>query len=135
MSVGELVGALVGVYTVRRDSGDGETGHEATPDGVLEEIRGILERSARSSEPRVRLAAAEWAGRVYAFSDVRARYTCVMLLGDERVEVREEARMGLRPYGRVGMGWESVGVGGGGDRCVRAPNYCSLCVCVCVCKT
>lgn len=92
LSVSEALSMVAGVYR----SGE-------APAAVLEDLHGLLEAAATSSEPRVRQAALDWAVRVFPFSDVRARYICIQLVGDPRVEVRELARNGLRPY-RVARG-------------------------------
>jgi len=57
----------------------------------------LLLEHARNGEPRARQAALDWACTVFPFDDVRARFLCVLLAGDARVELRDAAVRGLHP--------------------------------------
>ena len=59
------------------------------------------------SQDAVRLAAVQWACRLFPFEHVPARWVCVLAAGDARHDVREEALKGLRPP-------KGLGGGGGG---------------------
>ena len=50
-----------------------------------------------SAQEAVRLAAAQWAGRLFPFGHVPARYVCVLAAGDEKLGVREAGVAGLLP--------------------------------------
>ena len=73
----------------------------ADSDALETILTDVLPRAAVAHEPRARLAAADWAAKVFSFSDVRARVICASLVGDDRADVRETARAGLRPHGRA----------------------------------
>ena len=75
LAVAESLGAVAGVYTGAAPS-------------ILDDLASLLLRCADSPEPRVRQAALDWAVRVFPFADVRARYICLRLVSDPRVEVR-----------------------------------------------
>ena len=50
-----------------------------------------------SGQEAVRLAAAEWAVRLFAFGHVPARYVCALAAGDDKLGVREAGAAGLAP--------------------------------------
>jgi hypothetical protein len=65
----------------------------------------------------VRQAAIDWAVRCFPFSDPRARFTALRLVGDTRVEVREAAKRALQPRLALRrMGGGAIGAAGGGDK-------------------
>lgn len=74
---------------------------DANPASLETILSDVLPGAAVAREPRARLAAADWAAKVFSFSDVRARVLCASLVGDDRADVRETARAGLRPHGRA----------------------------------
>ena len=85
------------------------TAYEGCGGGVAMAIEGLLlasidadaasgaARIAGGGEASQRLAAAQWARRLFPFAHVPARYLCVVAAGDAKPEVRDEARAGLRP--------------------------------------
>ncbi len=50
-----------------------------------------------SGQEAVRLAAAQWAGRLWPFDHVPARYVCALAAGDDKLGVREAGAAGLLP--------------------------------------
>ncbi|KAK9834910.1 hypothetical protein WJX81_007994 [Elliptochloris bilobata] len=80
----EALGSLAGAYA-------GCKGAAATSMEAL-----VLE-SIGSGEEAVRLAAAQWAARLFPFGHVPARYVCVLAAGDDKLGVREAGAAGLLP--------------------------------------
>ena len=110
-AISDTLSALANAYSVSHTI---STGHLATPPAVLEELlTDILPAASKNVEARARVAAAEWVGSVFAFSDVRARFLAASLVGDERGDVRDAARAALRPYGK---GRHAKASGEGKDR-------------------
>jgi len=60
-------------------------------------LMGLLLSSIESPAHQPRFCAVYWANRLFAFRDVRARYVCLLAIGDPKTEVRDEARKGLEP--------------------------------------
>ena len=60
-------------------------------------LMGLLLSSHRIPAHQPRFCAVYWANRLFAFRDVRARYVCLLAIGDPKTEVRDEARKGLEP--------------------------------------
>lgn len=120
LSVAEALSMLAGVYSFRRGGAAAVSQGIVYPQvstTVLEDLHDLLSHYGEHKESRVRIAVLDWANRVFPFSDVRARYICCKLVGDVRVEVREAARNGLRPYARRGHLSEKFrGAHGDGDR-------------------
>jgi len=50
---------------------------------------------AKKHSHQARFCAVYWANRLFPFSDVRARYVCLLAVADPKIEVREEAERGL----------------------------------------
>lgn len=57
----------------------------------------LLLDSIAAPEDGRRLAAVHWAGKLYGFSDVPARYIGVLAAGDAKLEVREAGLASLQP--------------------------------------
>jgi len=83
-SVQEAVGSLAAAYR-------GCTGTAA------EEIESLLLTSIAAPEEGRRLAAVQWALRLFPFRHVAARYVCCTAAGDRKLEVREAGLGGLKP--------------------------------------
>lgn len=130
LAAGELLAALAGAYSPPPPPDKQLQQSQKPPTAplapvypaILEELHGLLANCAGHADYRVRLAALDWAVRIYPFSNVRARYLCVRLVGEQRgarssdfvcrscngkiicltragdpqSEVREAARRGLR---------------------------------------
>jgi proteasome component ECM29 len=65
---------------------------------VLAEIKKVCMGMIESDDKRVRLNSLSVLNRLFEFHDVEARFVCLLLLADESVEVRDEARKGLTPF-------------------------------------
>lgn len=83
LAAAELLAALASAYAPK---GAGSTTGSPTPvtavtPAMLEELHGLLGGYAGHSEHRVRLAVLDWAVRIFPFSNVRARYICMRLVG------------------------------------------------------
>ncbi|KXZ47234.1 hypothetical protein GPECTOR_37g240 [Gonium pectorale] len=68
-----------------------DTAASAASDSGVMTLRGFAYQDA------VRLAAVQWACRLFPFQHVPARWVCVLAAGDARHDVREEAARGLAP--------------------------------------
>eukprot|EP01138_Halocafeteria_seosinensis_P007262 gb/GECG01007425.1/.p1 GENE.gb/GECG01007425.1/~~gb/GECG01007425.1/.p1 ORF type:complete len:2121 (+),score=256.73 gb/GECG01007425.1/:1-6363(+) len=66
-------------------------------------LSNLLLKYACHQNARTRQVALEWALRIFPFSDVRARYLCLLLLDDSRQEIRDHAFYGLNPFGKSGQ--------------------------------
>ncbi len=60
-------------------------------------IEALLLNSITAPEEGRRLAAAQWALRLFDFRHVPARYVCVLAAGDGKLEVKEAGASGLKP--------------------------------------
>lgn len=60
-------------------------------------IEALLLNSIAAPEEGRRLAAAQWALRLFDFRHVPARYVCVLAAGDGKLEVKEAGASGLKP--------------------------------------
>lgn len=58
-------------------------------------MEALLLASVASPKEAARLAAAQWAMRLFDFAHVPARYVCVLAAGDTKLEVREAGAAGL----------------------------------------
>eukprot|EP01133_Synstelium_polycarpum_P000192 gene192-230_t len=58
----------------------------------------ILMTFISSSEYQIRMVVLQWAQHCFAFEDVPSRYMSLVMSGDARPDIREEARRGLEPY-------------------------------------
>lgn len=54
----------------------------------------LLGAMEKTDSHQARFCAVYWANRLFAFSDVRARYVCLLAVADGKIEVREEAERG-----------------------------------------
>ena len=62
-----------------------------------EKVRQLLLDSIAAPEDGRRLAAVHWAGKLYGFGDVPARYIGVLAAGDAKLEGREAGLASLQP--------------------------------------
>jgi len=51
----------------------------------------LLSAMSKKDAHQARFCAVYWANRLFTFSDVRARYVCLLAVADPKIEVREEA--------------------------------------------
>ncbi len=60
-------------------------------------MEALLQAAAASGDEAPRLAATQWAVRLFPFGHVPARYICVLAAGDAKLELREAGAAGLAP--------------------------------------
>ncbi|KAJ3082398.1 hypothetical protein HK102_001738 [Quaeritorhiza haematococci] len=65
-------------------------------EGKRKEIEAVLMANVEKVEHQARFAAVKYANALFPFSHPTARYICLLASGDQKLEVREEARRGLR---------------------------------------
>jgi len=86
-----LGGAVGGGCGVGGAPGQPATGAAAN----ATELEAMLLHHAASESPAVRLAAAQWANRLFPRNHVASRYVCLLAAGDTKPEVREAGLIGL----------------------------------------
>jgi hypothetical protein len=64
---------------------------------AAERVEALVLAGISSGQEAVRLAAAQWAGRLWPFDHVPARYVCALAAGDDKLGVREAGAAGLLP--------------------------------------
>ncbi|GFR47108.1 hypothetical protein Agub_g8793, partial [Astrephomene gubernaculifera] len=118
-AVQEATGALSRAYVVE-DRGLYDNLSQAQEEGdVVRQLDELLLESIRSPKDAVRLAAVQWACRLFPFHHVPARWVCILAAGDSRHDVREEGANGLKPPAAAaaaagGSGTGREGTAGGG---------------------
>ena len=87
---------LKGLWT--QSSGVARCKHGACVAGAgLDDIRLLLlDAITTQTSSGVRLCAAQWAVRLFPFSDAAARYICILAAADTKIEVREAGVNGLK---------------------------------------
>lgn len=67
-------------------------------DALNAKLETLLLASVERTEYQARLAAVQYAIKIFPFSHVASRFVCILGVSDDRPEVRDEAKRGLRPF-------------------------------------
>ncbi|GAM26844.1 hypothetical protein SAMD00019534_100190 [Acytostelium subglobosum LB1] len=69
---------------------------------ISTQLISILMNHLNDTEYTTRYIVLQWAQHCFTFDNVRSRYFSLVLVGDPRPDIREEARRGLEPYEHSG---------------------------------